>query len=553
MRAIELKQLSLTRRNIRSLKKEKISFSPDPRFKPMEIVAPFAWNDDPFRDNNWVAQLQMWRPLDGHLRAYASTRDQAWLDQPRSLIMDWHDFYMKHDPVHYVWSDMIVGMRAMKIAWFIALHFSGVQPQPEKFVEVCLSLRTSHLQVLQNPSKSFMTNHDFMDLHGAMALAQTLPEEDASPVRAFVENRLNLLLKAQFDNAGVHRENSPQYQEHITLYLKNLLATGWFGNSDLLAHVKRAAYVTPWFKLPDGRLASIGDTNYLPSSAHLKPIEHPGDQEIFFSSGYVIFKPAKLDFQKLGTCLFFMCARHALTHKHSDDLSIYWFEEEDILIDPGKFAYQPGPERDYAMSTRAHNTLEVDGCNEYSRGRPGRPRKPLTIAEYAEKGEQFFITKASMMIPQHEVSHERIVILYPAHWLLVFDKIYSPRSHTYSFNWHFPPDASINAHSGGASGTLASGRVINVATHSSAIFNTSLCVGQKAPVLQGFCSSGYGKITPSPCLSFSLKQQEWHFATVFSLDASFDISRSQAGKYELKGNGKSWIFRPWQSFSSVSC
>lgn len=551
MRAIELKQLSLTSRNIRRLVKEKIFFSPDSRFKPVEIAAPFAWNDDPCGDNNWIAQLQMWRPLDGHLRAYGSTRDEEWLEEPRRLIMDWHSFYARNEPVHYVWSDMIVGMRAMKIAWFLSLHLSGALPQPEEFIEVCLALRASHLQVLQNPAKSFMTNHDFMDLHGAMALAQTLPVEEAAPVKNFVEKRLNLLLKSQFDDSGVHRENSPQYQEHITHYLKNLLSSGWFENSDLPAYAERAATVAPWFKLPDGRLPSIGDTNYLPSAGNLKPFENHDSREVFFSSGYAIFKPGKLERQTYGSCLFFMCARHSITHKHSDDLSVYWFDDEDILIDPGKFAYQPGPEREYAISTRAHNTLEIDGCDEYSRGRPGRPRKPLTIAEFAEKGQEFYVARASMMIPQHDVSHERIVILKPDCWLLVFDKVFSARQHRYSMNWHFPPSVSFELNDIGAKGTLASGRAIHVAVHSSSSFDSSLIIGQLKPVIQGFCSSGYGKMTPCPCLAFSLKGQEWHFATVFSLDAPFVISRKQTGKYELKGNGQSWNFAPWQNLSSI--
>lgn len=532
----------------RALKKEQLLFCPGGRFPATILSAPFNWNDDPFTDNNWVAQIQMWRPLDWHILAYERSQDEGWLEEPRKLILDWHEYYQTREPAYYVWADMNVGIRAMKIAWFLDLHNSGQCPQAPGFIDACKKMRESHLRFLRNGEKDRHSNHDLMDLHGAMALAQTLPENEGLELAAFIERRLDWLLGEQFFEDGVHRENSPQYQEFTVHYLKRMLNTGWFGNTRLPFYAQRASETLPWFIMPDGRLASVGDTNYeAPEACKRKPVSASRETEFFNSSGYVVHKPEKLPEQTNGSYLFFMCARHSLTHKHSDDLSIYWYEDEDILIDPGKYSYQPGQARKFMLSTRAHNTLEIDGCDEYSRGRPMRPVAPLPMVDAAAKGTGMFMAVANMLVPEFSACHERVLYHMPNKWLVVCDRVFSTRPHRYRFHWHFPPGFDFDFAAGTGVGALASGRRLHFAFQSSEKYSPFILCGQTEPEMQGFCSQGYGELLPAPCLALESTLAEWRCAMAFALDEPLALSRLQVGRYIAKQGTERWCFRPWQA------
>jgi uncharacterized heparinase superfamily protein len=53
-----------------------------------------------------------------------------------------------------------------------------------------------------------------------------------------------------------------------------------------------------------------------------------------------------------------------LGHAHADALSILLYsEDKEILVDSGVFTYMPSEDRNSCRSTKAHNTVEVDGKN----------------------------------------------------------------------------------------------------------------------------------------------------------------------------------------------
>ena len=542
MPTIDTGQIYLLGPGKREIKPSLIEFHCGSRLPPMPVQPPFAWNQNPFRDNNWQAQLQMWRPMDAHILAFASSKNPAWLIEPQKLIMDWHDYYLVNAPSRYVWADMNVGMRAMKIAWFLALRNSSPGLLDSKFITVCEALRKSHLDCLLDPARQVLSNHAFMDLHGCMALAQTLPENESDKMRLFIHAQLQKLLTSQFDEFGIHRENSPQYQEFVLRYLRRLLASGWFETQKLKDLIAKAENALAWFRLPDGRLAPIGDTDYTSPAPHANKNICFQEEEIFNSSGYVIFRPQKFEDSR-DSYLFFMCARHSLTHKHSDDMSVFWHESEDILIDSGKYAYQSSPQRLYVKSTRAHNTLEVDYCDEYSRGRPRRPPAPLTLVEKAVKSDDVFIAISHMIIQEHDLAHRRMVALKPRSWLLVCDMVFSTRPHDYGLHWHFSPRTQIEITNNGINAELFSGRKLFISLHSSIKTDLNLIAGSDSPRLQGFCSDGYGTIISAPCLSLTGRSECWQAATLFSLDKPALLDRVEMGKYRVTENGKSRVFK----------
>jgi hypothetical protein len=53
-------------------------------------------------------------------------------------------------------------------------------------------------------------------------------------------------------------------------------------------------------------------------------------------------------------------------HAHADALSFQlWWQGRPVVVDPGTYTYEPGADRDWFRSTRAHSTVVVDGRNQF--------------------------------------------------------------------------------------------------------------------------------------------------------------------------------------------
>lgn len=53
-------------------------------------------------------------------------------------------------------------------------------------------------------------------------------------------------------------------------------------------------------------------------------------------------------------------------HAHADALSFQlWVAGKPLIVDPGTFTYEPGPERDWFRGTGAHATVAVDGRDQF--------------------------------------------------------------------------------------------------------------------------------------------------------------------------------------------
>jgi hypothetical protein len=58
--------------------------------------------------------------------------------------------------------------------------------------------------------------------------------------------------------------------------------------------------------------------------------------------------------------------RYLPPHAHADALSFQlWVHGSPVVVDPGTFTYEPGQERNWFRSTRAHATVAVDGADQF--------------------------------------------------------------------------------------------------------------------------------------------------------------------------------------------
>lgn len=522
--------------------------------RAVEMCPPVAWDDVVADDRSLHFHLHSWTPLGTSLSAFDRTRHARYLRAALALALDWVRRYPSlEDASPFAWYDMAVGVRACRLAYLLDAATRAPFVDDEVVADLVRSVLLHREALAREGFFPAHSNHGFYVAAGEAALALRFPElpgmqESRDRARA----RLDRLIHDQFTAEGVHREHSPGYQWMVLDTLEGLMAADLLRAEDHQASLDRIQDATAWFVLPDGHLAMFGDTDrhsmtgcdwphvrsdalrfVLSRGAEGRP---PVDLfRAFPASGYVVFRSewprGPEDFSD-PSYLAQTCAFHSRTHKHADDLSFIWYDRgREILVDAGRYGYRgrtpPGsslwndgfwyadPNRIYVESTRAHNTVEVDGRNF-----PRRGVEPYgsALARWGESAGLFYSESAARH--WESLSHRRVLLLRPGDWLLVFDWLVDEESapHRFVQRFHFAPELEIEGTVDGAA-TLAA-PTWTEPLHMVSLVPAELVAparGQKSPELLGWISRRAGGMLPIHTTGFSSEGRPSQlFATLFA-------------------------------------
>ncbi|MEP7737344.1 alginate lyase family protein [Nocardioides sp. 31GB23] len=141
-------------------------------------------------------------------------------------------------------------------------------------------------------------------------------------------------------------------------------------------------------------------------------------------------------------------------HAHADALSVELRHDGvEVLSDPGTYSYHGEARwRDYFRSTLAHNTVEVDGCDQSTSGGPflwtQHARTYLDRAEVGDLDVQLWSahhTGYARLDPG--LRHARTVRLDRGSGALqVVDELRSGRAHGFRMAWHLGPEVDLSLH-----------------------------------------------------------------------------------------------------------
>jgi hypothetical protein len=358
-------------------------FQPIKSLPPVPFQLPFDWGLDPYKDRTWRFRLHTLRNLiDKALVAgdFGYARE-VFLDWKR-----WHDNCWWSWPLCFgrvtdqSWDDMATGVRASRLAYL--LRSTGWRD------EELLDLAEQHAEKLQEPDfLSTGHNHAVFQLHGLAALCLDERLRNCRGADQFVRRELGALLRSQFTESGMHRENSPGYHFLITDYLSRTAPMIQAFAPELSGVLARADDAKKWLVHPNSTLVALGDSNAKLTSRWRRSLALPeGDPACrrirryaesaecylikhFRDAGYVIVRSDWAIPSQDASMLFIQGGFFNPTHRDADDLSFEWFEHgRKILSDSGRYIVIENEWRDYFDSTRAHNTVEVDGADY--------PRKP---------------------------------------------------------------------------------------------------------------------------------------------------------------------------------
>jgi hypothetical protein len=396
------------------------------------------------------------------------------------------------------------------------------------------------------------SNHGFYFAAGQLAMAHRFP--GLSCMRDAEEqalSRLHRLMDIQFTPEGVHREHSPDYHRMVLDTFRGLLESGLFPASEFKQLSDRIQEALSWFVLPNGSLAMFGDSphrqmtrdessafdnkslQFVLSGGRLgKP---PGEPiRAFPASGYVVIRsgwPSGPDDFAGWSYLAQTCAFHSRVHKHADDLSFVWYDRgHELLTDAGRYGYleptSPGsalwkegywyadPNRVYVESTRAHNTVEIDG-----RSFPRRRVTPYgsALKKWGEWAGIYFTV--SGVRHMESIQHSRVLLFRPEEWLIVYDFLRDDngKPHQFAQHFHFAPELEIvpGNHTLSLDLPEKAGRL-----HMTSLLDAEAMEPMKAqeePELSGWISREDGEMIPCWTAGYlALDVTQYAFVTLFS-------------------------------------
>jgi heparinase II/III-like protein len=194
-------------------------------------------------------------------------------------------------------------------------------------------------------------------------------------------------------------------------------------------------------------------------------------------------------------------------HGHADALGFVCSAGgTNWLVDPGTYVYTASrPWRDFFRSTRAHNTLVVDGQDQAN---PvdffkWRAAPEVRLEHSASTGLLDYavgVHSGYMRLLQPVEHRRRIIFVKPEYWI-ISDELAGQGTHHLEFFFHFAPGVTIEQDDEGWLALKDGGRFRLVPAAPGVSFR--VVAGEESP-FQGWYSGDYGHREPAPALVGSI-------------------------------------------------
>lgn len=292
-------------------------------------------------------------------------------EEAAAVARDWID---NHAPARAAvgWEPYPTSLRLVN---WCAVFFSRHRVQVEQDVPTRDKLWTSIFRQAQwlheRLETHLMGNHLLANAVALVVVGSCFAGTDA---QRWYERGMQLLrreIAEQFLDDGGHFERSPMYHSRAVYdlcVLRNL------GRKDVREVVegplKRAIWAMKLTCHPDGRLALLNDSAW-------DVYNHPEELERYSSvEGAPPIGPFALPRtgyygSRSADGSYIICDAGPIGpdyqpgHGHGDILSFeVSLRGHRVIVDSGVFDYEAGEMRDYSRSTRAHNTVEIDGKDQ---------------------------------------------------------------------------------------------------------------------------------------------------------------------------------------------
>jgi uncharacterized heparinase superfamily protein len=429
----------------------------------------------------------------------------AWLDalprdQQRRLVIDWIE-RCPPSPSQPAWMPYPLSLRLRH--WAKLSFDAGSWPPPER-ARFFASIEAQAECLADTLEYHLRGNHL---LESAITL-KLLSACFRGPAVARWQGRAEAILAAelaeQFLLDGGHIERSPMYHAGLTHGLLDLLNVLPEADETRIRIEQRISAILRFvaaMRHPDGEIALFNDAalgiapepSTILDYARRLGLDAPASASGSFpETGYHVWRSGRdalfVDAGQIGP-------DYLPAHSHGDMFSFELsLEGQRVVVDGGTSSYEAGAERDWARSTRAHNTVELAGSDQaeffgaFRVGRRGRPRD--VAARVSAEGLQVSgWHDGYRRLAGSPIHHRELELVAPAA-LLVWDTVASSVPQAAVSRVRFAPGARVRLEGPDSAAIEAAGT--SLALHS---------FGARLGVEDGYYAERFGERVACPVLA----------------------------------------------------
>ncbi|MEK5027511.1 alginate lyase family protein [Paenibacillus sp. FSL M7-1046] len=471
---------------------ERIAEGDIPLFKEKRAVFPggaYDWNSWLYDSSQYQLHLTRFAYLKRLSRGYCLTGNEKFAECFSIMMEDFID----DNPVprggifrgeHCTWDPLSVGVRLFMLPEAFIVFYRSKAFTPEIKMKLIKSFYQHGEYVRKYHAQS--GNHVCMQLRGLIQVSLLLPE--LKPAQQWLEYARRELPGHIRDNVyedGAQFEGSSNYHQVVMRDLYELVPLFQKLNIEALEYseiLEKMLEVQSHLMTPDMQLARFGDTDaqtenelrntmslgaYLFGRGDFKFLGHP---QLPFALLWRLGPEAAERYEAIpagpapepfacfpvGGYLFsrqswekeamYMAMRAGVGiggHAHSDTLSLILYAGgRELLADSGMGLFEWNKERKYAVSTRAHNTVVVDGQDQHVRGLHWNTTQTAACkiwdARHGKDYDYWFASHYGYTRYDDPVIHSRKVVFVKNRYWLIVDLFEAQEQHTYEQYFHLP-------------------------------------------------------------------------------------------------------------------
>lgn len=437
---------------------------------PVSFGNSIDWDICPEGDPLWTYTLHYFEWAEPLLVAFADTENVMYLE----VWLEYVDQWIDNNPPGQGpgWHPYPLSRRLL--SWSKACYFLVGFLQRDLPASLLGSLNQQAGFLFHNFEYDLMNNH-LISNAAALAWAGTLFRDwkDASRWQELGFAVLWKEIIRQVNSEGFHVERSHSYQEIV---LQDAVAAVQLADSRKLpvpdqvrARLSAMEAALSALREPNGAFPQVHDSaaGYPPELALLPGKHTPlsglrgskargglfpaeaSESSAYSESGWVIFREgAGLD----ADYLLFDCGSMGPPwnpgHGHAGALSFVLFSRgRPLIVDSGTYSYHQRPWRNYFRSTKAHNTLVVDGLDQselWGSFRVGRMADcHLLKWDLSGKEQSALAEHDGYQRLTSPVIHGRQIFCHsPSQWRVI-DEVKGSGFHLFEAFFHFPPGTNL--------------------------------------------------------------------------------------------------------------
>jgi uncharacterized heparinase superfamily protein len=386
---------------------------------------------------------------------YVKSGDKEFYKMFRQLVKEWMQSCPVAKPV--AWDSYPLSLRLSNWIKAYSLFEPEISKDIEFLNEFLRSLYTHASYLEKNLEYHLLGNHLIENGRALFLAGLFFTGDHADRWQKIGEKILWEELDEQFLSDGGHFERSPMYHQIMLNLYREVISVLKGQNSDIPSKiVDKVKLMEQWLGSvlhPDGQIALMNDSALGIAGDSRRVLDRSLVSSDRFNalseSGYFVFRD-----HAIQNYLIFDCGPlgpdYQTGHGHCDTLSFELsLDRKRFIIDSGVGNYYGDMDwRNYYRSTRAHNTVVVNGAEQseiWGRFRVARRAQPEDVV-WADKGSKLIYAIGSHTGYQRlpgSITHRRWMCWIDRSFWLVCDQISGKGRHSVESFLHFDPAVEV--------------------------------------------------------------------------------------------------------------